>query len=271
MCVLWIIMLLAVATTPLLSCSSRDEDKTCVTDSSLLRIRQRGTLLVGTTGDYRPLSFLEADGHYWGFGIELAQALAQRLGVEVQFVPTTWPTLTDDVNAQPACFDMAMGGITITPQRQETMLMSEGYLANGKTILCRADEASRFGSLADIDRPEVTVMINPGGTNEKFAHEQLSHAKLVVHERNEEIPTLVAQGEADVMVTEITEAPYYIATDTRLAAPLLATPFTNSKVGVLMRRGQDSLLGAVNTILEQLKADSTLRRLHKKYGLVYSE
>ena len=64
-------------------------------------------------------------------------------------------------------------------------------------------------------------MVNPGGLNEKFANENLTHATIVVHQKNEEIPTLVAEGAADVMITEITEAPYYVQTDSRLAAPLL--------------------------------------------------
>ena len=46
--------------------------------------------------------------------------------------------------------------------------MSDGYLCNGKTILCRSDEADRYQSLADIDRSEVRVMVNPGGLNEKY-------------------------------------------------------------------------------------------------------
>ena len=49
--------------------------------------------------------------------------------------------------------------------------MSDGYLANGKTILCRSTEADRYQSLADIDKPEVRVMVNPEGLNEKFANE----------------------------------------------------------------------------------------------------
>ena len=68
----------------------------------------------------------------------------------------------------------------------------------------------------------------------------------------------------------ITEAPYYVQTDQRLAAPLLATPFTNGEIGVLMRKGQDDLLNLVNSIIRQMKADGTLRQLTEKYGLVYA-
>lgn len=113
-------------------------------------------------------------------------------------------------------------------------------------------------------------MVNPGGLNEKFANENLTHATIVVHQKNEETPTLVAEGKADVMITEITEAPYYVQTDTRLAAPLLNKPFTHGEIGVLMQKGQADLLQMVNNTIRKMKSDGTLRRLHEKYGLVYA-
>ena len=246
------------------SCASNEGN------GKVAEILNRGTILVGTTGDYRPLSFREADGTYWGFGIEVAKEIAKRIGVGVEFIKTSWPTLTEDVLAEPQKFDLAIGGISITDTRRETMLMSEGYLANGKTILCRASEEDRYKSLADIDKPDVTVMVNPGGLNEKFANENLTHANIVVHQKNEEIPTLVAEGAADVMITEITEAPYYVKTDTRLAAPLLNAPFTHGEIGVLMQKGQEDLLQMVNNIIRQMKSDGSLRKLHEKYGIVYA-
>ncbi len=239
-------------------------------NGKVAEILDRGIILFGTTGDYRPLSFREPDGTYWGFGIDVANEIARRLGVDIEFKKTSWPTLTADVLTEPQIFDLAIGGITITDTRRETMLMSDGYLANGKTILCRASEADRYKSLADIDKPEVTVMVNPGGLNEKFANENLTHANIVVYQKNEEIPTLVAEGAADVMITEITEAPYYVQTDTRLAAPLLNAPFTHGEIGVLMQKGQEDLLQMVNYVIFQMKSDGSLRKLHEKYGLVYS-
>ena len=237
---------------------------------TVTRIQERGKLLVGTTGDYRPLSYRETDGNYWGFGIEMAEKIAERIGVGIDYIQTSWPTLTADVLTEPQTFDLAIGGITITDTRKETMLMSDGYLANGKTILCRAADVDRYQSLADIDKPEVRVMVNPGGLNEKFANENLPHATIIVYQKNEEIPNQVAEGKADVMITEITEAPWYVQNDPRLAAPLLNTPFTHGEIGVLMRKGQDDLLQVVNNTIRQMKSDGTLRQLHEKYGLVYA-
>ncbi|MBQ9675915.1 MAG: transporter substrate-binding domain-containing protein [Bacteroidaceae bacterium] len=236
-------------------------------NGKVAEIIERDTLLVGTTGDYRPLSFCEEDGTYWGFGIEVAKEIAKRLGVETKFAKTSWPTLTADVLAEPQLFDLAIGGITITDARKKNMLMSDGYLANGKTILCRTADANHFHCLADIDKPNVRVMVNPGGLNEQFANKYLTHATIIVHQQNEEIPSLIAEGMADVMITEITEAPYYAQTDARLAAPLLNKPFTHGEIGVLMKKGQEDLLQVVNNAIQRMKEDGTLLLLYEKYGL----
>ncbi len=267
---LWLLSVVLTLCCPAVLAGCGNNDNKQAAKGKVAEITERGTLLVGTTGDYRPLTFREADGTYWGFGIEVAGEIAKALGVKIAFVGTSWPTLTADVLQEPQLFDLAIGGITITDARRETMLMSEGYLANGKTILCRASEADRYHSLADIDKPEVHVMVNPGGLNEKFARANLTHAKLTVHPKNEEIPALIAAGKADVMITEITEAPYYVKTDARLAAPLLKAPFTHGEIGVLMQKGQDDLLEVVNKTIQTMKADGTLRRLHEKYGLNYA-
>ena len=272
---LWVVTVVVTLcnATVLTACSKNEENSTAtevIVGKKVKEITDRGKLLVGTTGDYRPLSFRETDGTYWGFGIEMAQEIGHSLGVEVIFAETSWPTLTADVTSDPQNFDLAIGGITITDARKATMLMSEGYLANGKTILCRTADANRFKTLADLDKPEVRVMVNPGGLNEKFAKENLTHATLIVHQKNEEIPTLVAEGQAEVMITEITEAPYYVKTDSRLAAPLLNAPFTHGEIGVLMRKGQEDLLETVNNVIRRMKADGSLRQLHEKYGLIYA-
>ena len=231
---------------------------------SLSAVRSRGVLLVGATGDYRPMSYLEpGTGEYVGFDAALVEDLAAELGVRLEFVPTTWPTLMDDTLA--GKFDLAVCGITITSARKELALMSDGYLANGKTVLCRAEDAAKYTSLAAIDRPEIRVMENPGGLNEKFARANLPHAALTIHPVNEEIPGLVASGRADVMITEILEAEYYVSQDQRLAAPLLKSPFTHGELGFLLPPGGESLLEYVNAFLARERATGRLDELAEQY------
>ena len=232
--------------------------------NTLTAIQARGVLRVGATGDYRPMSFREPEtGEYWGFDAELAEDLADALGVELEYVPTTWPTLMADTLA--GKFDLAICGITVTEARKEQALMSDGYLENGKTVLCRAEDADKYTTLEAINRPEVTVMENPGGLNEKFARENLPDAALVIHDVNEEIPGLVAAGEADVMITEVLEAGWYVGQDSRLAAPMIYEPFTRGQLGVLMPKGSEALLDYVNAFLESEKASGRIDALAEEY------
>ncbi len=231
---------------------------------SLFMIRERGVLFVGTTGDYRPMSFLDPDtGEYWGYDTELAEDLAEALGVELAFIPTSWPDLMEDTRN--GRFDLAICGITITDARKEQALMSEGYLGNGKTILCRAEDAGRYTSLEQINRPEVRVMENPGGLNEAFAREKLPNATLIIHDANEEIPGLIAEGKADVMITETMEAEYYAGMDSRLAAPVADAPFTQAELGILMPKGAEDLAGYVNAFLETERETGRLDELAETY------
>lgn len=227
-------------------------------------IKARGYIKVGTTGDYAPQSWLNPHtGRYEGFDTELAEDLAGSLGVEVQYVPTSWPTLMEDTLAEK--FDLAMCGITVTEERKDKALMSDGYLGNGKTILVRKEDSGKYKSLEDINRPNVRVMENPGGLNEKFARENLPSATLIIHSPNDEIPALIAQGKADVMITEILEAGYYVKKDSRLSAPLIHTPFNHGELGVLMPRGSEDLLDFVNEFILHERNSGRIDYLAKKY------
>ena len=75
-------------------------DEELISGSALKAIRERGVLRVGSTGDYNPMSYLDPEtNRYVGFDAALAEDLAAWLGVEIEYVPTSWPTLTEDTMA----------------------------------------------------------------------------------------------------------------------------------------------------------------------------
>lgn len=134
-----------------------------------------------------------------------------------------------------------------------------------KTILCRKGDAGKYKSIADINRPEVKVMVNPGGTNEKFAKAYLPKATLIIHEQNAEIPGLIAEGKADIMITETMEAKKYAKMDSRLADPLVNQPFTKNRFGALMQKGDQEFLNYVNFFLAELETNGTMKNMEQKY------
>jgi len=172
--------------------------------SRLDEILQRGVLRVGTTGDYRPFTALDkATGVYSGFDIDLARSLAEALGVKVEFEPTTWPGLAKDFEA--GAFDIAMGGVSVTLERAKKGFFSLPYMREGKTPIARCADKDKYATLAEIDRPGVKIISNPGGTNERFDRAHFRSAQIVVYPDNLTIFDTLARGDADVMITDASE------------------------------------------------------------------
>jgi cyclohexadienyl dehydratase len=170
-------------------------------------IIKRGTLRVGTTGDYLPFTSVDkATQTYRGFDIDMAEALAKALGVKVEFVQTTWPNLMKDFEA--GDFDIAMGGISITLDRQKKGFFSTPVMRDGKTPIARCTEKDKYETIAEIDKPGVRVIVNPGGTNERFARANIKNAKIDVYNDNVTIFDEIAKGDADLMMTDASETRY---------------------------------------------------------------
>lgn len=175
--------------------------------SRLDDVLQRGTLRVGMTGDYPPFAMLDkASASFKGFDVDMAEALGKALGVKIEYVQTSWPKLASDFEADR--FDMAMGGVSITLDRQKKGAFSTPILRDGKTPIARCADKDKFQTLTDIDQPETRIVVNPGGTNERFARANVRRASIRVHDDNVTIFDEIASGHADLMMTDSSETLY---------------------------------------------------------------
>jgi cyclohexadienyl dehydratase len=172
--------------------------------SRLDEILARGMVRVGTTGDYPPFTTRDkASGAYSGFDVDLAQSLGAALGARVEFEPTSWPTLTRDFES--GAFDIAMGGVSVTLERAKKGFFSIPYMREGKTPIARCADKDKYQTLQQIDRPDVRVVVNPGGGNERFDRANLHAAQIVVYPDNLTIFDEIAEGHADLMITDASE------------------------------------------------------------------
>jgi cyclohexadienyl dehydratase len=175
--------------------------------SRLDEIIERGTLRVGMTGDYLPFTFFDKETtKFRGFDVDMAEALGKALGVRVEYFQTAWPRLTKDFEADN--FDIAMGGISITLDRQKKGMFSTPIMREGKTPIARCSEKERYGTIAEIDRPGTHVIVNPGGTNERFARANIKNAEIKTYNDNVTIFDEIAKGNADLMMTDASETRY---------------------------------------------------------------
>lgn len=228
------------------------------------RIVQNGVLRVGTTGDFKPFSFLNpATNDYEGHDIDAAKMLAESLGVKIQFVKTTWPTLLKGI--QEDQYDIAMCGITRNLARQKVAALTHPYINVGKAPMIRAADRNRFKTLADIDQPGVKIGVNPGGTNQRFVDANIKKAAVVVIERNLSIPEKILAGEVDVMITDNVEAMIASKADPRLYAVDPENTYTKDDFGYLMPRDDQNWINYVNLWVDLAKLKGDFARLQHKW------
>lgn len=222
-------------------------------------VQKVGVLRVGTTGDYAPFSD-DRGGELRGLDIELAQDLAKAWGVRVVFVRTSWPTLMDDLAKRR--FDLAAAGISITPERQKVAEFSAAYHYDGKTPIARRADAARFSSLEQIDQPGVRVVVNPGGTNERFARENIKRATIVPHPDNRSIFEEIVAGRVDVMMTDGIEVKLQERRQPTLSATR-ADPFTRTGKAVLLAPGSELTARVDAWLVPQIKGGQIAARLER--------
>ena len=209
-------------------------------------IRARGALRVGTTGDYKPFSFRGPDGGYRGADIRMAERLAAALAVKVEYVPTVWAEINRDFEAKR--LDVAMGGVTVQPNRAKLGPFTPATFVDGKRPIVRCADKDRLTSVEAINQPEVRVVVNPGAANESFARENFRGAKLTVHRDNATVFDEVRQGRADVMVTDGIEVDHQAHLHPELCAAKVAQPFTRLEKAYWVQDDKD-LVAAVNAWL----------------------
>ena len=167
------------------------------------QIQKSRILRVGTTLDYAPFSYLSEGGEREGLDIVLATQLAEFLEARLVWVRTSWPTLMEDFRS--GAFDIGMSGISIIPPRAREGLFTTAYHEGGKTPITHCNLKTRFTSLDAIDRAGVRVIVNPGGTNERYVDSALKAATIVRHPDNETIFEALREGKADLMITDAIE------------------------------------------------------------------
>lgn len=172
------------------------------TPDTLAKIMQTKEIKVCSAGDYKPFSF-DNNGKFEGVDNDLVDKLAESLGAKVIIVKTTWKTLLADFEEK--C-DLAVGGISITLARQQKALFTEPYFTNGKTPIVRCEDVKKYQTVEDINRPEVKIVANPGGSNENYARTVLTKAHLTMNPENLTIFQQVIDKKVDVFVSEAAEA-----------------------------------------------------------------
>jgi len=218
-------------------------------------------ILVGTTGDYPPFSTLE-NNVYTGIDIDMAKALALSKGIKVRFVHTTWKTLMSDLNANK--FQIAMSGISITHEREKVASFSHSYIDNGKRAIVRCSESNTYDTWSKIDNSKTRLIVNPGGTNDKYVMKHIKNAQVRIFPDNTKIFLEIISNKADVMITDSVEVYYQSRLSNGILCPASLKKLSDGKIGILMQKDKN-LNEFVQSWLSEFEVSGNKKALFDKY------
>jgi cyclohexadienyl dehydratase len=235
--------------------------------SRLQTIQERGTIRCGTTGDFNPMSFRDPQSRELrGHQIDCANRLASDLGLKVEFVPTTWPTLITGLQANQ--YDIVTTGTSMSVARMRASAFTIPWGRNAFLPLARKDAADKFKTWDDVNSPNTTVGFNLGTTMEQFVTAELPKAKV----RRVESPVRDFQellaGRVDVTITSLVEGSQLVVEHPNLTMILRDTP-KNSIPLCFMSPIDDLIwLNFLNNWIILRQASGFFDELNDKYKLV---
>ncbi len=214
------------------------------------RITRSGELRVGTSGHQPPLTATTRDGAIIGFDADLAQSLANAMGVRLKLVPMPFAELIPALRRGEV--DMVLSGLTMTPQRNLQVAFVGPYLVSGMSILTKSKTMAKLRKAEEIDTPDVSVAALASSTAERFAQENIPKAKLTVVATPDEGVDLVRQGKVDALLADhpFCEVTVYRYRDDDLTT--LETPFTFEPLGIALPPDDALLINWMQNALADL-------------------
>ncbi len=228
--------------------------------SEVARIQQAGVLRVGIDPGYLPFEMKTTAGDLIGFDIELARAIAESLGVRVEFRDTEWDGIIPSLKS--GDIDMICSGMSITEERKQAVLFSEPYFQVGQALLIKKD--SGYSSVQDLNAADKIVTVQTGTTGEKAAREFLPLATIKGFDKQIEAALEVQGGRADALVFD---QPFVAIYQKRNAAQVdaLIEPFTEEAIGIALRPKAHDLKAVIDRTVAAMKADGRLAALEQKH------
>jgi cyclohexadienyl dehydratase len=211
-------------------------------------------LRVGTTGDYPPFS-IERDGAFSGLDLDVALRFAAQSGRRLEIVRVRWPELTRGLAT--GRFDLAVGGVTMRPERAVVGTFSRPIARTGAMVLARRWPD---GTAPDLERPGVRLAVNAGGHLERVAGRLFPQAVLVRTTDNRSLPGLLSGGAADAILTDDVEADVFAA---ELPDAVRVGPLTRDRKAFLGR--DPALVARLDGWLRAREADGTLAVLRARW------
>jgi L-cystine transport system substrate-binding protein len=228
-------------------------------DNSLAAVTKAGVLTVGTEGTYRPFSFHEGgSGDLTGYDVEVAEAVAGKLGVKAKFEETQWDGIFAGLDA--GRFDVIGNQVTINDERSAKYELSKPYtVSTGVVVVPEGDSSiTSFASLAGKTTAQSL-------TSNWYTIAQKSGATVEGVEGWAQAVDLVKQGRVDATINDKLTWLDYKNDKGANGLKVAAETDEKSESAFAFKKGSTTLTDAVNTALDDLRADGSLAKISEKY------
>ncbi len=231
--------------------------------STIEKILKRGELRVGFESGYVPFEMTDKKGNFIGFDMDYARRMAKEMGVKFVPVNTEWdgiiPALMTDK------FDIIMGGMTITQERNLKINFAEPYIVVGQTILLNKKHEGQVTSYKDLNDPKYILTSRLGTTGEQAIKKYMPKATYKSFQSEAEAGLEVINGKADALVYDLPFCGFLYGSQGKGKTVFLKEPFTYEPLAWAVNKGDPDFLNWLNNFLRQTRGDGFYDRLYQKW------
>lgn len=227
------------------------------TETAELSTVEPGKLIMSTNAAFPPYEMTTDSGEFEGIDIETAQAIADKLGLELQIDDMDFDAAL--LAVQQGKSDMVMAGVTVTDERQNVMDFTDSYATGIQSIIVKED--SNIASVDDLAGKKIGTQ--RGTTGYLYCSDDFGDENVVAYDDGLTAVQMLNNGQVDCVVIDNAPAKEFIAANPGLK--LLDTAYVEESYAIGIGKGNTELKDAINTALEELKADGTLQAIVDKY------
>lgn len=229
----------------------------CGDDTTYEEIQESGELVVGMSADYRPFEYVDEDNEIVGFDVDLINAVAERLDLEVVIEDTSFDGIIPGLQANE--YDVIVSAMTITEDRKEAVDFSDPYFNAGQVIAVLEGNDTIAGP-EDLKGKNVGVQL---GTTGDITASEMDDVELTRYDGIPEAFEDLQNERIDAIVNDFPVTAEYVAE--RGGVEIIGEPFTEEHYGIAMRQGDDELLESINEALAEIKEDGTYDEIMEKW------
>ncbi|MBT8339794.1 MAG: transporter substrate-binding domain-containing protein [Desulfatitalea sp.] len=225
-------------------------------DTTIDRIQKRGTVNVGTAANMPPLNMMTKGGVPAGLDVDLAQAIAGAMGVELKLVIKNFAELLPALEAGEV--DMVISGMTITPGRNLKVDFAGPYHITGKSYLTKVAAIAKITDPKELNSMKFHFTALAGSTSEQLVKELMPSAKYTPVNKYDDGVAMVLNDQVDAMVSD-----YHACLVAALRNPdaglvTLISRFTYEPLGIALPAGDAHLLNWMDNFIGTMVETGTL-------------